>query len=423
MAWLNETWVEDDLLLLLGGENATGTPALVADSAYRGFMENSRFLVQRVLVPVVVLVGVLGNVVTMVVLTRRRMRSSTNVYLTALAASDLLYLLFLYSLSLAHYGLRGAMADAYWTYWRFGLWLTDATTKVQDKTAGRHIKAKLKIGVRYIAVCHPLRGKILCTEPRARKVTALVYVLCFLSTASTPFEWKTVLVPIEDPAAEAFNLTATDANFTAPVQEWKVKVLPTDLAMLDSYRTIFYWFTSVMFTLLPLLLLVVFNSFLVFAVHRSQKQRRHMTQVQEWKVKVLPTDLAMLDSYRTIFYWFTSVMFTLLPLLLLVVFNSFLVFAVHRSQKQRRHMTQRSGAESTAQQENKITVILIAVVVLFLVCQSPSAVTLIYSSLSEEPAPQSAKDHIMRGLGNIFNLLVAVNAACNFILYCALSDK
>jgi Serpentine type 7TM GPCR chemoreceptor Srw len=76
-----------------------------------------------------VLVGVLGNVITAIILTRRRMRSSTNVYLTALAASDLLYLLFLFSLSLAHYGLSGVTADAYWTYWRFGLWLCDATSE------------------------------------------------------------------------------------------------------------------------------------------------------------------------------------------------------------------------------------------------------------------------------------------------------
>jgi hypothetical protein len=68
---------------------------------------------------------------------------------------------------------------------------------------------------RYIAVCHPLRGKMLCTEPRARKVTVLVWVLCFLSTASTPFEWQTVLVPITNPPSLALNLTE-DANVTLP---------------------------------------------------------------------------------------------------------------------------------------------------------------------------------------------------------------
>lgn len=81
------------------------------------------------------------------------------------------------------------------------------------------------------------------------------------------------------------------------------------------------------------------------------------------------------------------------------------------------------GSQHNAQQENKITVTLIAVVVLFLICQSPTAVILIYTSFTEDAIPGSEKDHIIRGLGNIFNLLVAVNASCNFILYCALSDK
>jgi hypothetical protein len=61
---------------------------------------------------------------------------------------------------------------------------------------------------RYIAVCHPMRGKMLCTESRARRVTVLVYVLCFLSTFSTPFEWQTVRKPIEP----AFNVTLANGT-------------------------------------------------------------------------------------------------------------------------------------------------------------------------------------------------------------------
>lgn len=43
------------------------------------FLDMSRFWVQRILVPIVVIVGVLGNAVTIYILTRRPMRSSTNV--------------------------------------------------------------------------------------------------------------------------------------------------------------------------------------------------------------------------------------------------------------------------------------------------------------------------------------------------------
>lgn len=43
------------------------------------FRDSCRFWIQHVLVPIVVIIGVLGNAVTIYILTRRPMRSSTNV--------------------------------------------------------------------------------------------------------------------------------------------------------------------------------------------------------------------------------------------------------------------------------------------------------------------------------------------------------
>ena len=60
--------------------------------------------------------------------------------------------------------------------------------------------------------------------------------------------------------------------------------------------------------------------------------------------------------------------------------------------------------------------------ILFMVCQIPSAIALIYH-LFQEPSPNTVESNIILGLGNIFNFLVTINAACNFVLYCALSDK
>jgi len=96
------------------------------------FRDASRFWIQRVFVPLVVGIGLLGNVITIVVLTRRRMRSSTNVYLTALAVSDLLYLVFVFTLSFKHYpNIREPSFLLYWQYYGFGIWFTDATSKYQ----------------------------------------------------------------------------------------------------------------------------------------------------------------------------------------------------------------------------------------------------------------------------------------------------
>lgn len=41
---------------------------------------------------------------------------------------------------------------------------------------------------RYIAVCHPMKGKLLCTENRAKTIIAIVSVLCVISAVSTAFE-------------------------------------------------------------------------------------------------------------------------------------------------------------------------------------------------------------------------------------------
>lgn len=302
------------------------------------FRDASRFWIQRVFVPLVVGIGLLGNVITIVVLTRRRMRSSTNVYLTALAVSDLLYLVFVFTLSFKHYpNIREPSFLLYWQYYGFGIWFTDATTYTS-------IWLTVSFTVeRYIAVCHPMRGRLICTESRAKKVIVLVYVFCFVTTVTTPFEHEATV--IQDPTDNS-TLVSGDNS--------------TKMALNNTYRTVFYWFTTITFVFVPLILLGIFNSFLIHVVRKSQQQRCRMTQVEQS------------DSIQT--------------------------------------------------QENKITITLIAVVILFMVCQIPTAIMLIYDLFHQIPQ-SSVEKNILHGLGNIFNFLVTINAACNFMLYCALSDK
>jgi len=65
---------------------------------------------------------------------------------------------------------------------------------------------------------------------------------------------------------------------------------------------------------------------------------------------------------------------------------------------------------------------LIAVVLLFLICQLPTAITLIYSAFHDVDQNTSS-GVLIRALGNLFNFLMAINAAGNFVLYCLLSQK
>ena len=93
-------------------------------------LTNMRFVVQIVLVPLVMLIGVCGNSITIAVLTRKSMRSSTNFYLTALAISDMMYLVLFFILSLRHHpGMKKPETWFYWHFYRFALWLVDASSK------------------------------------------------------------------------------------------------------------------------------------------------------------------------------------------------------------------------------------------------------------------------------------------------------
>ena len=196
---------------------------------------------------------------------------------------------------------------------------------------------------RYIAVCHPIRGRIFCTESRARRVIVAVYILCFTTTLSTPFEYQ--VVDLLNPATNTSRKVIDYSDFGADL----------------TYQTIYYWFTSIVFVLLPLSLLIIFNSFLIQSVRQSQALRRSMLCASE-------------------------------------------------------------NDDRAAHNEIRITVTLIAVVMMFLICQLPTASTLIYK-IFHKPEANSNEDLLLLALGNFFNFLVTLNAACNFLLYCALSDK
>jgi len=75
--------------------------------------------------------------------------------------------------------------------------------------------------------------------------------------------------------------------------------------------------------------------------------------------------------------------------------------------------------------EQRITVMLISVVVVFLVCQLPQAIQKLYTVyLVSTPGAMTTARQLQLAIGgNFCNLLVIVNSAVNFVLYSALSAK
>lgn len=160
----------------------------------------------RALVPVTAVclglfaVGVSGNVVTVLLIARYRdMRTTTNLYLGSMAVSDLLILL-------------GLPFDLYRLWrsrpWVFGQLLCRLSLYVGEGCTYATLLHMTALSVeRYLAICRPLRARVLVTRRRVRALIAALWAVALLSAA--PFFF---LVGVEqDPAVDAL----PDLNGTA----------------------------------------------------------------------------------------------------------------------------------------------------------------------------------------------------------------
>ncbi|KAK9506234.1 hypothetical protein O3M35_008206 [Rhynocoris fuscipes] len=357
---VNSSWISETDI-----DSINGTLLNITEHETNGaklLLEGCRYWIPNLLLPIVVTIGILGNGVTVFVMTRKRMKSSTNTYLTALAVSDLLFLIFNMILSLHHINAFQPIRNVfYWHVLKWTYWLTDAASACSNWLT---VSFTLE---RFIAVRYPLRGRVLCTESRARKVIAGVVILALLLTITTAFEWE--------------------------VQEHdgKASLKLTWLGSHSNYKSVFYWFSSITFTLIPLVSLSGLNFLLVAAVRKSSEGRTQLTEDAR----------GMKGSFRP------------------NAKNSIYSRTASERSPPLNRMSQRRIFKQ--RQENKVTIVLISVVFLFLICQAPSGITVIVK-IFYEPKDHTTGDYLLRSAGNILNFLMVINAASNFFLYCALSD-
>ena len=165
---------------MLNGSEVDSPVPLAAELA------TTRFVVQRVLMPIVIALGIVANMINIAVLTRRSMKSSTNHYLSALAVYDVLYLALVFVIILRHYAVVASSAW-YTRYWLYVMWLSNTCSNTA-------VWLTVTFTVeRYIGVCHPMRGKVWCTPRRARVVIVIVCLAAAVITFPEFFEFQVKL--------------------------------------------------------------------------------------------------------------------------------------------------------------------------------------------------------------------------------------
>ncbi|XP_032258382.1 motilin receptor [Halichoerus grypus] len=154
-------------------------------------------------------VGVSGNVVTVLLIGRYRdMRTTTNLYLGSMAVSDLLILL-------------GLPFDLYRLWrsrpWVFGQLLCRLSLYVGEGCTYATLLHMTALSVeRYLAICRPLRARVLVTRRRVRALIAALWAVALLSAG--PFFF---LVGVEqDPGIDAVPDLNGSAPFTPSPRTW-----------------------------------------------------------------------------------------------------------------------------------------------------------------------------------------------------------
>ncbi|OTF70308.1 Proctolin receptor-like protein, partial [Euroglyphus maynei] len=234
-----------------------------------------RFWVQRVLVPVITIVGVFGNLITLIVMFQKKMRSitsTTHIYLATLAIFDTFYLSFSFLLSIQHYppfsgGLSSLSNDPVKVIYLLSY---PGLIFCCDFASNTSIWLTVLFTIeRYIAIRFPLRLRVFCTRSLALRMIPLIGIICFTLTLPTYFEWKIC----------SHNTTIYDVKL--------VQICDSDLANNRTYKNkfncfdfqtktkmIYLGFITLVFTFIPLSLLAIMNGFLIWSV-KQQTYRRH----------------------------------------------------------------------------------------------------------------------------------------------------
>ncbi|XP_022326458.2 FMRFamide receptor-like [Crassostrea virginica] len=232
--------------------NSTENTSSPLKSASFDQLRLTRLVVQKFLVPIITCAGVVGNVVSIAVLTHKSMKTSTNRYLTALAIFDMLYLVTSMILSLNHY--KEISEKKFFQYfYLYSVVFVDIWSNIS-------VCLTVTFTVeRYVGVCHPMKGRAICTPKRAQIITCCVILFVIIAT-SPEFLGREVY--------EEVNLGVTTH-----------RIRYTSIGESKGYAVFYSWFIVLMFTFIPLTALLSFNIILIRSVCKANRIRRQMTYV------------------------------------------------------------------------------------------------------------------------------------------------
>ncbi|XP_077282983.1 FMRFamide receptor-like [Arctopsyche grandis] len=225
------------------------------------------FITNGIMLNVVGLFGIFGNVISMIILSRPQMRSSINYLLIGLARCDTVLIItssLLFGLP-GIYPYTGCLFNYYYLiYPHISPILYPVAMTAQTVSVYLTLTVTLE---RFVAVCHPLRARSLCTYGRAR--IYVIVIIIFSLIYNLPRFWE--------------------VSCTRYIHhEYNISVYCVEASSLREqslYITVYiHWLYLVFLYFLPFTSLAILNACIYKQVRRANAERQRLSRLQRREI-------------------------------------------------------------------------------------------------------------------------------------------
>lgn len=225
------------------------------------------FITNGIMLNVVGLFGIFGNVISMIILSRPQMRSSINYLLIGLARCDTVLIItssLLFGLP-GIYPYTGCLFNYYYLiYPHISPILFPVAMTAQTVSVYLTLTVTLE---RFVAVCHPLRARSLCTYGRAR--IYVIVIIIFSLIYNLPRFWEVSYT----------SYTHYEHNMSVYCVE------ASELRSDQVYITVYiHWLYLVFLYFLPFTSLAILNACIYKQVRRANAERQRLSRLQRREI-------------------------------------------------------------------------------------------------------------------------------------------
>lgn len=172
---------------------------------------------------------------------------------------------------------------------------------------------------------------------------------------------------------------------------------------------------TIIIVVVATILLCIPNYFLYKVVPMNSKYE-NMTGY--W---IIDSDLVTENpSYKIAIFWFFGVIMKVAPSILLSLVSTLIILTMKRASERRVRLLKQTRASDhdVNHEHNRTTYMLVSVVLFFVITEFPQGILAMISGLNDK-----FFNDIYSNLGDVMDLLVLLNSAVNFILYCIMSQQ